>query len=69
MGKRNKKGFKISLTIHLKKVDRVIVGILVCFIFEFTFFNRAPFTVIDSFNVIGIPLNKISISPYFISIP
>ena len=31
MGKRNKKGFKLSLTIHLKKLDRVIVGILVCF--------------------------------------
>ncbi len=31
MGKRSKKSFKLSLTSHPKKVDRVIVGILICF--------------------------------------
>lgn len=31
MGKRNKKGLKLSVTIHLNQIDRVILGILLCF--------------------------------------
>ena len=33
MGKRNKKGLKLSVTIHLKQIDSVILGILLWFSF------------------------------------